>query len=307
MRNATQQGDRTDAQPQELALELVPRRAVLVERGDRRRRQHHEQPEQVEDDDDREQPRVSDRADDGRRWCLGRRHPAGTGPTVASAARGRPAWSRHRSGGRFRRTASANDLAPLGVGTEPVERGTRRREKDDIARSGHRRRGLDHVGHPGAAPPAPRRRSSEHRRPPSSAASPIATTARTGGTVPARTSRSSPLLRPPAISTTESNPATAATVAWAVVAFESSNQRTPPTLGHQLDAMGAGRGRAQHVRTASTSAPAATAETDAARALAMSWGSDRGSSSTGQEIESVGRTRRPPSTVASGPHRRIRR
>ena len=118
-------------------------------------------------------------------------------------------------------------VAPLAVGPVPVERGAAGRQQDGVARA---RRG---------------RRRRARRRP--------STSAVTTGRVPANAAldlggrladgddgrgcgrwrdasgaRSRPLLRPPAMSTTESKPARAASVAWGAVAFESSYQRTPP-------------------------------------------------------------------------------
>lgn len=54
----------------------------------------------------------------------------------------------------------------------------------------------------------------------SAPASPMPTAAETFPAVPS-TERSTPLFRPPAMSTTESKPSSAARVAWGVVAFES--------------------------------------------------------------------------------------
>ena len=56
----------------------------------------------------------------------------------------------------------------------------------------------------------------------SPAASPMATTARTRPAAVASGVRSSPLLRPPAMSTGSGRAATAARAAWGVVADESS-------------------------------------------------------------------------------------
>ena len=56
----------------------------------------------------------------------------------------------------------------------------------------------------------------------SGAASPMATTARIRSGSPAIARRSSPLLRPPATSTTRSKARIAVSAAWGVVAFESS-------------------------------------------------------------------------------------
>ena len=60
----------------------------------------------------------------------------------------------------------------------------------------------------------------------------MATTARMGDfaeeSASAMGAISSPLLRPPAISTTDLNPLIAAAVAWGVVALESLYHSTPP-------------------------------------------------------------------------------
>ena len=75
----------------------------------------------------------------------------------------------------------------------------------------------------------------------------MATTARMRGAASASAPRSRPLFRPPAMSTTESNAGTAATVAWGAVAFESSYQRTPSASPTSVDAVGEAAERAQRV------------------------------------------------------------
>ena len=118
----------------------------------------------------------------------------------------------------------------------------------------------------------------------SEAASPIATTARTGGTVLASSERSSPLLRPPAISTTEENADTPARTAAGVVAFESSYQRTPSRSATNCTRCGGGAVVRAAIRQHSSSAPAAMATARAAAALATSWGKARGSSDALNDI-----------------------
>ena len=53
--------DRTDEEPEQLALEVVVRRTLVLQRGDRRRGQHHHETDEVQDDDDREQQHVARR------------------------------------------------------------------------------------------------------------------------------------------------------------------------------------------------------------------------------------------------------
>ena len=106
------------------------------------------------------------------------------------------------------------------IGRVPVEAGAPRGQHDGVARVG-----------PGAAAASTAASMlvavvtgarPEKAAPTSPAASPMATTARTGGTVARRAARSSPLLRPPAINTTDEKPATAASTDAGVVALESS-------------------------------------------------------------------------------------
>src|ERR1700758_1825125 len=89
------------------------------------------------------------------------------------------------------------------------------------------------------------------------------TTARTGGTVAARAARSSPLLRPPAMSTTDENPATAARTEAGVVALESSYQPTPPSSPTKVTRWGSGG-----VLTRAARHPAGVAPAERATAVA---------------------------------------
>src|SRR5579863_744521 len=117
----------------------------------------------------------------------------------------------------------------------------------------------------------------------SSEASPIATTARTGGTVLARSERSRPLLRPPAISTTEVKPLTPARTAAGVVALESSYQETPPDWPTSCTRCAGGSVLAAASLQPSGLAPAAMATARAAAVFARSWGNALGRSPAGRK------------------------
>ncbi len=118
------------------------------------------------------------------------------------------------------------DVAPLGVRAVPVERGARRARAAPRRRAGPGRRRRP--------PPRPCRVGDDtDLAPAGEGAVDLGRRLADGHHGPhrrdraARPARSRPLLRPPAISTTESKPARAARVAWGAVALESSYQRTP--------------------------------------------------------------------------------
>ncbi len=125
-----------------------------------------------------------------------------------------------------------------GIGRVPVEAGAARGQHDGVAGVGQSVRPLPRP-HPCCWPMVTGARP-EKAAPTSPAASPMATTARTGGTVARRAARSSPLLRPPAISTTDEKPATAASTDAGVVALESSYQATPSPEPTRLTRCGRG-------------------------------------------------------------------
>ena len=108
----------------------------------------------------------------------------------------------------------------------------------------------------------------------------MATTALSRRSSATRSCRSTPLFRPPAMSTTDSKPATAALVAWGVVAFESSYQRTPSRSATSSTRWGRPLNPRSPTATASGSTPSETAMADAARALRRSWGNGLHNSST---------------------------
>ena len=179
-------------------------------------------------------------------------------------------------------------VAPGGVGRVPVEAGAARRQQHGVAGPGQARPRPDRGVHAGRrAPPAPdRRRPPRPRRRPRRWRPRPAPAGRWRASAP----RSRPLLRPPAISTTEENPATAASTDAGVVALESSYQRTPVRF-RRRGRPGAGVARcvARPRRQPARVAPAARATAAAARALARSWGRARGSSATAISV-------RPPAT-----------
>ena len=186
---------------------------------------------------------------------------------MALAGRARPASLDRRAGSAVRLAgscvvgvASSPDqldaprgevVAPLAVAAVPVERGAARRQQHRVAGLGQLARGRDRLVHrrggdrPGARRRTrrrPRRRPRRWRRPRGCGARPRPST-----------ERSRPLLRPPAMSTTESKPPTAASVAWGAVAFESSYHRTPPASPTSVDPVGeAAERRASAARTPST-------------------------------------------------------
>ena len=144
-----------------------------------------------------------------------RRGATGLGGRVAAARRphvvGGRGWRRRALIGapapaRWSVDGAHEVVAALGVGAVPVERRAGRRQEHDVAGPGERGR------------PRPRRRPSRWPCAPgaapsnaaatSGAASPMATTARMWSASSASSPRSRPLLRPPAISTTDGNPRT---------------------------------------------------------------------------------------------------
>ena len=102
--------------------------------------------------------------------------------------------------------------------------------------------------------------------------------------------RSRPLLRPPAIRTTWSKPATAAAVACGAVALESSYHRIPSASTTNATRWGRPLNVVSTARTASIEAPASSAVAAAASAFATSCGSARGSASTAISGSPVGAT-----------------
>ena len=126
------QRDRAEHQPEELALELVPGRAVLLVRPDRRRRQHHHQPDQVQDHDQSEQADEQARAPADRLDRSRRRD--GARPSDASAVvAGRP---------RSERCAGVVAAGAASVGAPAVVgRIGGRRARASVGAIGWRRRG----------------------------------------------------------------------------------------------------------------------------------------------------------------------
>ena len=301
-------GEHCGGEPHQLLGEELPCRAVVAQGVDRRRRQHHHQADHVEHQHDGEQH--DERAGQGlrppKRLLLLLRRPLLVSDSVPRRAQGRPPRRGCRERGlpfgdqgvgrvgvahdtarsRTARTKSSprsayeeyqsNEAQPGDSSTaSPGTRGRRRRR---------RRRPSTRPSAPGAAPrtrPPPPRRRRRWPRPPSPRRRPR-------GSAP----RSRPLFRPPAISTTESNPASAATTDAGVVALESSYQRTPPASPTSCTRWGSPANVAKTRRQASRSAPAATAAAEAARALAMSCGIARGRRSIASERVAVGRPQR---------------
>ena len=216
-RRADQHG-RPDGHPDELALEEDPRAAVAAQGLDRRGRQHHHQPDRAQHGDDGGQQHPA--AVLGRRLDRSAGRPGRPSPSVERvdvfvgigappAGRGRQRRSRRparRRSGTSRTRRSRATAARRRPGGRPRRLRPPRRP---WTRPGGRARGR-RTRRPPRAPPRRWRRRPAHGRP-TSASSP----------------RSRPLLRPPAMSTTDSKPRTAATAAWGLVALESSYQRTP--------------------------------------------------------------------------------
>ena len=192
----------------------------------------------------------------------GRRGRAGTDPGPAAEL------CLHQRGEMF------SSLRIRGV---PVETGAPRRKDDGVARGGQAGGGVDRRAHrraPGGRAPGRRMPSPPRRR----TLPPPPRPAR-GGRVPARSDRSRPLLRPPAISTTEREAPHSGCTAAGVVALESSYQETPSFLGHELDPVGGHRVcRAPPHEHPLSVAPAARATARAAAVLARSCGKDLGRS-----------------------------
>ena len=118
-------------------------------------------------------------------------------------------------------------VAALGVARVRVERRARGREQHDVARL---RRARAAARTASCIEPAVTTGATPGERGRDLGARPRRTRRRRARASPraASTPRSSPLFRPPASSTTESNDATARSVASGFVAFESSYQLTPP-------------------------------------------------------------------------------
>ena len=259
--------DGTDERPHELALEEVPRRAVVGERLHRRRRQDHHQTDEVE------APRRARRSPTTTSSCSS---------TVWRRIAATPAREVDRAPPR-ERTPSMYAISALpGVGgfgdqerdlggevvaarlvpaVVPVPRRARRREQHDVAGLRVRGRGAHDLAHgvrharPDACPRRPsRRRAPPHRtRRPRECGRPRA----------ASTPRSRSLLRPPASSTTESNAEIACRAACGFVAFESSYYLTP--LASPTSATRWGRVRNDDKRVSHTGARRAGREGRARR------------------------------------------
>ena len=167
-------------------------------------------------------------------------------------------------------------LAALFIVRVPVEARATRRQHDRVAGDRKARCGLDSFAH--GLRLAHRRPARKTPSRTSLAASPIATTARTGGTVLASSERSRPLLRPPAISTTEENPRTPASTAAGVVALESSYQRHAVFLATSCTRCGGGRVLAAACRQPSCARTRGHGDREAAAVLARSWGNALGKS-----------------------------
>ncbi len=266
--------DDTDHEEAGLAQEEVPRRAVVCCACTDEADSTNTMPEQAQS----EQRRSGDAPERHRRVACRRRRRGGGRRRTGGGASAivvtilDPSRSQHRA-----RTERAKSSPLSRVALVPVERRAPRREHD-------------HVAAPPRAtlPPRPRRpssgrcgaASSRTRRRPRPPDSPMPTTARTGGASSPRTDRSRPLFRPPAMSTTEGKPLTAAPTAWGTVALESSNHRTPSCSPRSSTRCASPRKPTSAARAASVVPPAACAVATAANALATSWGRERPSSST---------------------------
>src|SRR6266511_34922 len=255
------QGDRepqhAQERPDQLALEEVPRRAVAREREHRRSGQDHHDTDDIQDADRREQ---QDKVG-GRRAA--RRQPRalqcrrdGHGPTSTrsrtSLAKSAPRAAYESYQSKEAHAGESNTVSPRRAYAAAVRTASR----------------IEVATVSGTVPAKACAISV--------AASPIATIARNRGASTRSAERSRPLFRPPAISTTSSRPRTAASVAWTLVAFESSTYRTPSCSVTRLIRCGNGGTVASALAIALVVAPTARATAAAASALATSCDARRG-------------------------------
>ena len=245
-RRGDERGEPAD-RPDELAVEEVPRRAVVGERGDRRRREDHHEA------DDVEHARRSRR---GSRTSAGAATPRWRCTTDAPRARDRraaiePRQADARGERRSSRGASFDDeladlggevVAARGVVRVRVERRARGREQHGVAGLRELRRGAHRVVHVDdrsiATSATPRNAAAT-----SGPASPNATTPRRRGAARASTPRSRPLLRPPASSTTESNDSSARAASRRGSSPSSRRTSSPHQLRRPARRVGEGRVR----------------------------------------------------------------
>src|SRR5581483_7900168 len=256
-------------QPHHLPLEVVVRRALVLQRGHRRSREHHDEADHVEHDDDGEQQHVTRRL--RRSWRTSRPCRLWTRPR-----RGRPVSSRRHG---------AAPIAPRTRAAKSSPRSPYDLYQSKEAQAGDSRTTSPFRANPRASSTASAiddatttGRTPSKARSTSAALSPMATTARMRAASPASTPRSRPLFCPPATSTTESKERNAASAALGVVAFESSYHWTPSS-----SATSSMRWRSPRKATSaswhpSTVAPPARAVAAAASALATSCGKARQSS-----------------------------